>query len=72
VIVISGRDSNWVATCLLLKLVAPYLGRSIGFHFGDVDHSNGGGWLLVNEIPNRPHHPTIATRRADHYNPEPL
>jgi hypothetical protein len=42
VIMIFGRDSSWVSTCLLLRWVAPYSGRSISFQFGDGDHSNGG------------------------------
>jgi hypothetical protein len=42
VIKISGRDSSWLSTCLLLRWVAPYSRRSIGFQFGDGNHSSGG------------------------------
>jgi hypothetical protein len=33
-----------------LRWAAPYSGRSIGFQFGDVDHSNGGGGPSQNDI----------------------
>jgi hypothetical protein len=42
-VMISGGESRGVSTCPLLRWVAPYSGRSIGFQFSDVDRSNGGG-----------------------------
>jgi hypothetical protein len=50
---IFGRDSNWVSTCRVLRWVAPYSGRSIGFQFGDVDHSNGGDGPRVVNVADR-------------------